>query len=326
MIQRILQGVNWLIYKGIWLICLGLSITASILHYRPISDDPYYMALVPVMIITVECLAQLILSQGKANWRDKQYWPAAIKIGLYGVYILIFGVMSSMMFFLTKATVQEITVERALESRASVQAEMALNEDLIKTLTKSLGTEAESGYGRRSEAIMAQIDRVKAENVELKAKAETQEEAITPAEVTTGFSSMAKVTGISADRLKIISFGALILFVYIGLIVLNPVAPAKNAEPNKLKPVTNGPARNVTKRPVTLRRNTPVVTSKTEGLNCPVCGKPLEPGQTYCCNACKQKAYRERKREKKQLQQVKREALRDRKEDLGGGVIGKEAR
>ena len=70
----------------------------------------------------------------------------------------------------------------------------------------------------------------------------------------------------------------------------------------------------VTKRPVTLRRNSPPVTNETDGddLNCPVCGGPLSPGQKYCCNACKQKAYRERKRqrEEEKLHRIRQEGVK----------------
>ena len=310
MAQKIIQGITWIIYKGIWLVCLGLSITASILHFRVISNNPYYVNIIPVIIITVESLAQLILGQGKVDWRAKRYGPAIVKIMLYGAYLLIFGVMSSMIFFVTQVTVQEERINRALEDRIAIQNQIKSNNDLIATLNKSLETEAETGFGRRSEAIMARIDNLKKDNEELKTKLDN---TIAPEESVTGFSALSRVTGISSNWLVITSFGALVLFVYTGLIVLNPLAPPEELKP-KQGPVAVTKSDSVTKRPVTLRRNNPPVTDETDGddLNCPVCGGPLSPGQKYCCNACKQKAYRERKRqrEEEKLHRIRQEGVK----------------
>ena len=82
MLDKILQ-------RGIWLICLTLSVTVSILFFSALSDDPSYKAVVPIMVVTVESLAQVILSRGRGEWRAGLHAQAGIKIRLYVVYILI---------------------------------------------------------------------------------------------------------------------------------------------------------------------------------------------------------------------------------------------
>ncbi len=145
------------------------------------------------------------------------------------------------------------------------------NDELIVALTKGLSAEIGTGYGAKSEAVMAEIRALRTEQENLlELIAENSDSA---ENVTDVFLAMSGVTGFSANVLKVTSFGALIFFVYIGLVMLNPMGT------NLVTAVTPEEIGVTDSRP-----------------RCPICGKILKnPQQKYCCNRCKQRAYRERK-------------------------------
>lgn len=278
--------------RGIWLICLTLSITVSILFFSALSKNPHYKMVVPVMVVTVESLAQLILSRGRAEWKTRQHFRAGIKIGLYAIYIIFFGILSSLSYFVSQMSVIETETAMINRQKAVTEQRQEQNNQLIETLTASLNAEAASGYGRRSEAIMAQIERLKAEQAGLMDKINNSP---SPTETLDIFGSMAGVVGIKANTLKLLSFGVLSMFVFAGLIILNPnVTPVtgNTVTPHKkVTPVTRNSNR------VTRNNVTPVTPVTMKYDTCPVCGDkfPAQPGKEYCKNSCRVAAYRTRK-------------------------------
>lgn len=219
------------------------------------------------MVVTVESLAQVILSRGRGEWRAGLHAQAGIKIGLYVVYILFFGVLSSLSFFVSRVSLAEQVTEQINRRESFKLQQWEQNNRLIETLTGSLAVETATGYGSRSKEIYANLEALKAAQKELEADLR---EAVTSSSTNGAvniFGLMAEVIGIPANVLKLTSFGVLTMFVFAGLVILNPSVHVTGE-------VT---ARNIKR--------------------CPICNSPLRPGQKYCSNACKQKAYRERRRE-----------------------------
>ena len=292
--QKAIRLISLVLQQLIWLICLVLSIAASIFFYRSLSKSPSFQNIIPLMVITIELLAQLIFSRGKAEWKAGRYIKAAVKIGLYGIYILFFGILSSLSFFVSHVSANERAIDKVIHQETIIERQREQNEQLIKTLTESLNMETKTGFGRRSEAIMAEINRLKEENK----IADKTDNSLPTTEIQDTFRDVADVINkVDANALKFWSFTVLALFVLAGLIILNPdylgalwdVTGVTDNKPN----VTGS----VTPNSLSVTQNGTDVTVKKSGVTprlCPICGKHLKPRQTYCSDKCKQKAFRER--------------------------------
>lgn len=277
MLQKILIRV-------IWFVCLALSIALSIFFFLSLSKVSYYQKIIPVAVITVESLAQIILSYGKAEWRAGLYGRAIVKMFLYSVYIIFFGILSGLSYFMSHIAANERVVDNIARQETVLREQWEQNNRLIESLNKHLLTEGETGFRRRSETIMNEIKRLKDEQSQLIAKIES---AVPQEETMDIFRDMAEVIGISANKLKLASFGVFLVFIYAGLIILNPNVTIVISD------VTKNTTNSVTGVTGAIAKKPASVTGVTG--QCPVCNGPLKPGQTYCGNRCRQKAFRERR-------------------------------
>lgn len=290
--RKTIRIISLVLQQVIWAICLVLSISASIFFYRSLSKSPSFQNIIPVMVITVECLAQLIFSRGKAEWKAGRYIKAAVKIGLYGVYILFFGILSSLSFFVSHVSANERAIDKVIHQETIIERQREQNEQLIRTLTESLNVETKTGFGRRSEAILAEINRLKAEN---KTVIKT-DNSLPASDIQDTFRDVANVIKkVDANALKFWSFTVLALFVFAGLIILNP--DYLGALWDVTDDVTNVTG-SVTPNPTRVTQNVTPITANKSSVTprlCPICNTHLKPRQTYCSDKCKQKAFRERR-------------------------------
>lgn len=290
--RKTIRIISLVLQQVIWAICLVLSISASIFFYRSLSKSPSFQNIIPVMVITVECLAQLIFSRGKAEWKAGRYIKAAVKIGLYGVYILFFGILSSLSFFVSHVSANERAIDKVIRQETIIERQQEQNEQLIKTLTESLNIETKTGFGRRSEAIMTEINRLKAEN---KTAVKT-DNSLPTTEIQDTFRDVADVIKkVDANALKFWSFTVLALFVFAGLIILNPDYLGALWDVTGVTDDVTNVTGSVTPNPTRVTQNVTGVTANVTPRLCPICSTHLKPRQTYCSDKCKQKAFRERR-------------------------------
>mgnify|MGYP001205037928 CR=1 FL=1 len=303
---KVIRFISLALQQVIWAICLILSIAASIFYFSALSKNPQYQMIIPIMVITIESLAQLILSRGKAEWKTGLLFRGGLKVGLYIVYIVFFGVLSCMSYFVSHMAVQERVIDRITYQEDTIKQQIERNEQQIETLNKHLLTESETGYGRQSEKIIDEIKRLKDEQTELINKLNT---SAPPEETQDTYRDMAKVIKrFSADTLKLLSFGVLALFVFSGLIILNPDYLGKlwdvTDDVTGVTSVTvtdkNETVKHVTKKPVTRNSNKVTVkhvTNVTGDLCICGCGKPRTGKGLYFSGACRTRVSRRNKKE-----------------------------
>lgn len=297
--NKVIRFISLALQQVIWAVCLILSIAASIFYFSALSKNPQYQTIIPIMVITIESLAQLILSRGKAEWKTGLYFRAGIKIGLYVIYIIFFGVLSCMSYFVSHMAVQERAIDRIIYQEDTIKQQIERNERQIEALNRHLLTESETGYGRQSEKIMAEIKQLKNEQTELINKLNA---SAPPEETQDTYRDIAKVIKrISADTLKLLTFGVLALFVFAGLIILNPDYLGKLW--GVTDDVTGVTSVTVTNENETMKHVTPCntvtalhkdTTKDKEKTNACKCGR-LKPVTHQQCAACRTKASRIRR-------------------------------
>ena len=203
----------------------------------------------------------------RLGWAKVQ---ALILFVCYIAYIFIYNVPSAVGFF-----VMEIDAQEQAASKVEI-AEMVNRQRLdqiaqtIDNLNLQLTKEAETGYGRRSKAIMAQLDKLNRERVTL------QESFIKQVVTRNVFKSLEDVAGVPANRLKVIIFSTSIIMLCLILIITSWDVTV----------TSNTATRRVTRR----------VTSSDMGT-CKRCGDPVKDGREYCSKpACRVAASREKKK------------------------------
>lgn len=286
---------------------LSLSICLSAYFLLFLSKSPTVKVIAVIFAIMYELGNRYIIAAGKTAWKKRRYITALLMFLFYGVYI-IYNIISGAGFFIT---------EIAIQDRAAAQAEVVQTANLeklaqinrsIDTLNRALEVEVETSFRSKSEALEKKIKEREAERDALLAQLAAA--PVEKAEEKNPFRDLAGVLGIPMNWLV----GGVWCMVMAGICVILIVTSEELPEEREEKESETPKPHSVTKRPVTLQRNTPPVTNETDGddLNCPVCGGPLSPGQKYCCNACKQKAYRERKRqrEEEKLHRIRQEGVK----------------
>jgi hypothetical protein len=226
------------------------------------------------------------------------------------VYI-IYNIISGAGFFIT---------EIAIQDRAAVQAETVQQANLekltqinrsIDTLNRALEVEVETSFRSKSEALEKKIKEREAERDALLAQLAAAPEE--KAEEKNPFRDLAGVLGIPMNWLV----GGVWCMVMAGICVILIVTSEELPEEGKEKESETPKPHSVTKRPVTLRRNSAPVTEpeapeNMEEASCACgCGKtfPATPGRLYYDTACRVRDYRRRKKEE-EIQRIKREGVK----------------
>ncbi len=283
---------------------LSLSICLSSYFLFFLSKSPVVKVIVTIFAVMYELGNRYILADGRTAWKNRRYITALFRFLFYGVYI-VYNILSGAGFFITEiATQDRVAAQAEMVQQANLEKLTQINRS-IDTLNRALEVEVETTFRSRSAALEKMIREREAERDALLAQlAAVPEEK---AEEKNPFRDLSAALGIPMERLVGLVWCMVMAGICVILIVTSEELPEE-------KEAGVAKSSNDTQRPVTLRRNAPAVTNETDGddLNCPVCGGPLSPGQKYCCNACKQKAYRERKRqrEEEKLHRIRQEGVK----------------
>ena len=303
------------------LICLTLSISLTIYFFSSLSDNQLFrLAVVPATII-IECLAQLILSLARYRLRQRALHRALPLFICYAWYLIVFALFSGISFFVTEIAVTEKLERDVTFSRGVTEERWEQNNSLIETLNRQLETEAETGFGPRSRAIMEEINRLREEQREMEAEFASQatrnvEDEGAVAKIST-FSAVAGVFRLSPSFLKVFVFGTIVMFIYIGLTLTNWDIDFEGRREKRREKRTvtkcvtgrDGVTKCVTDKGVTgvTQGDGSGVTGVTgkisvaegEMSTCPECGTEfsVSPGKVYCSARCKQRAWRRNKQQ-----------------------------
>lgn len=293
----------------IYAICLIISTSLIMYFLWNLSNNRIYHYGVPVGVIAIESLAQYFLSLGKGKVKAKRYLQGIFLISIYAFYVLLFGVLSAIGFFAAEISSNIAATTKAQQIDSIDQKRIKQIDDLIASLNLQMTTEAKTGFGRNSQAILAEIKRLKAEQTALidQMNKESKQDIAGPVDA---FSALAKMFRFDANTLAIIIFGSLCLFVYTGLTVCNPNLELDETEDDTEGGI-NGTYETDTKNNLSLIRSNETdgrtipennVTDETkneteEKSKCLFCGTEFPKGdgrRLYCNDKCRKAAFRQR--------------------------------
>lgn len=289
---------------------LTLSICLSAYFLLFLSKSPTVKVIAVIFAIMYELGNRYIIAAGKTAWKKRRYITALLMFLFYGVYI-IYNIISGAGFFITEiATQDRVAAQAEIVQRANLEKLTQINRS-IDTLNRALEVEVETTFRSRSAALEKMIREREAERDALLAQLAAA--PVEKAEEKNPFRDLAGVLGIPMNWLVGGVWCMVMAGICVILIVTSEELPEKE-EALEQRPETPKP-HSVTKRPVTLQRNTPEEVATVEDVevaSCACgCGKtfPATPGRLYYDTACRVRDYRRRKREE-ELQRIKREGVK----------------
>lgn len=200
-------------------IFLLISIFLSTYFMIQLSDNPYIRAGIAVFAIGLEGAMQYVLALGKAHFK-KLGWArvqALILFICYATYILVYNIPSAVGFFVMEIDVQE-------QAAAKVEMVETINRQrleqigrTIDVLTTQLTAESDR-YGPRSRAIMTQLDKLSAEQLELQKSFSESSKEVSKVSKNV-FRSLGEVLGVEMNILKVVIFGTSIAMLCLILII-----------------------------------------------------------------------------------------------------------
>ncbi|MGE5559390.1 MAG: hypothetical protein ACM3WV_12415 [Bacillota bacterium] len=234
-----------------------------------LTENPYIRAGICLFAVSLDIFMQYVLATGRAAWKGR--WPQKVKAVFlffcYACYVAAYAVPSAVGFFIAEIDLTEAAAVTAVTGQETVKTRLKQIDATIKNLNLQMETEAVTGFGERSKAIIAEIKELTAEQKVLMDNLRS-----TPAQkinlTKDVFASLGAVLRVPGNSLKIIIFGVSVLMLYLGLILT-------------AWDVTEGE---------------PAVTPGIFSV-CPVCNEAFPPrnGKVFCSNKCKQAAYRDNK-------------------------------
>lgn len=309
------------------LVFLSISIFLSTYFMIQLTENPYIRFGIAVFAIGLEAAMQYVLALGKHHFRRQEITKkltALILFVCYAAYIFIYNIPSAVGFFVMEIDVREQAAAKVELADKTYQQKLEQISRTINILNNQLEAEAATGYGKRSQAIMDQLEKLHREQERLQTK--TDVTTVTPVTKNV-FRSLEGVLRVPANILKIVIFGTSILMLCIILIITSWDLPDEETvtsvtqvvthvtqEPETVTPETEAVLQDVTPEPeivtsetveplqdVTLpvTQTTETVTSDKSSGKCVVCGETARPGNKYCSGRCRTTAYRARKVAKK---------------------------
>jgi len=306
------------------LVFLSISIFLSTYFMIQLTENPYIRFGIAIFAIALEAAMQYVLALGKHHFRRQEITKkltALILFLCYAAYIFIYNIPSAVGFFVMEIDVRE---------QAAAKVEMADTINLkrleqiartIDNLNRQLETESATGYGKRSQAIMDQLEKLHREQERLQAKVNVT--TVTPVTKNV-FRSLEGVLRVPANILKIVIFGTSIFMLCVILIITSWDLPDEETvtsvtqdvtdvthEPETVTPETEAVLQDVTPEPeivtsetveplqdVTLpvTQTTETVTPDKSSGKCVVCRETAKPGSMYCSGKCRTAASRARKK------------------------------
>ena len=269
---------------------LTLSISLSVYFLYFFSKSPIVKIIACAFAVMYELANRYILAAGRAEWKKKKRFNALVLFAFYGVYI-IYNILSSAGFFITESATQDRLYSQAEMVRTANQQKLDQLNRTIDTLNRALEVEVETTFRSRSALIEEKLREREVEREEL-----LQSMIAAPAgraEEKNPFRDLSASLGIPMNRLV----GGIWCMVMAGICVILIVTGEELPEQKPQKVTVTKNVTTVT--PTTVRSVTPV-TPKMLVKKCAVCGQTVRPDQKYCSDACKQKAYRERQKRRKE--------------------------
>ena len=289
---------------------LSLSICLSAYFLLFLSKSPVVQVIAVIFAVMYELGNRYIIAAGRTAWKKRRYITASFMFLFYGVYI-VYNILSGAGFFITEIATQDRMVAQAEMVQQANLEKLAQINRTIETLNRALEVEVETTFRSRSAALEKMIREREAERDALLAQLAAVPEEKT--EEKNPFRDLSAALGIPMERLVGLVWCMVMAGICVILIVTSEELPEEKG---------SGVAKssNDTQRPVTLRRNNPKATEKSEtkikeGLEVATCacgcGKtfPATPGRLYYDTACRVRDYRRRKKEE-EIQRIKREGVK----------------
>lgn len=203
------------------IIFLSISIFLSTYFMVQLSENPYIRAGIAVFAIGLEGAMQYVLALGKAYAKNPvivKRFNALVLFVCYAAYILVYNIPSAVGFFVMEIDVQEAAAGKIEIAETINRQRLEQINGTIDNLNLQLAKEADTGYGSRSKAIMGQLDKLSAEQLELqKSFSETANEVSKVSKNV--FRSLGEVLGVEMNLLKVVIFGTSIAMLCLILII-----------------------------------------------------------------------------------------------------------
>lgn len=199
-------------------IFLTLSCFLIVYFLTQLTDSPLIKVGVAIFAIGLDIFLQYILALGRACWRERQRSRALMFFICYIVYACVYAGPSAIGFFAVEINAQEMIVTKTETADRMNRNRITQIDRTLNALNKQLETEASTGYGSRSRAIMAKVDELTREREKLQESLanDPKSSGEIPKNV---FRSLAEVFRIPENILKILIFGTSVAMLYLGLIL-----------------------------------------------------------------------------------------------------------
>lgn len=195
-----------------------------------ISNHPIIQWWVGAFAVTVDVYMQYVLAWGRWLWKTN-FWKAIGLFFIYLVYMIVYNFLFAIGFFMTELDMKEqVALQKTIVAQTNSRRVEEINSS-ITILNKHLDSEAQSGYGTRSQKIVEEKNNLIKEREKLiESLSQTSTDQVEV--IRNVFSSLEKVFkplfNCTANLLKILVFSALVLTMQVCLILtswnINPVS------------------------------------------------------------------------------------------------------
>jgi hypothetical protein len=199
-------------FKPILAIVLFVISVGLVIHFlTSFVDELYLKVIVGCVSFVLDAIAVYCLGIGKYHFKNRQYLRATHYITFYMIYVLIFGTLSAVGFFVNKFDIKETSANNIKLEENIYRSRLKEIDSQVKTLNVSLNKESETGYGKRSETIVKQVEKLNLEreklinNISELSKTETKH-------FKNIVSSVSKFTGIPERTLALLVFSTGMMF------------------------------------------------------------------------------------------------------------------
>jgi predicted secreted protein len=202
------------IINGLFLTLSCFLIVYFLIH---LTDNIFIKIGISVFAIALDVFMQYVLGLGRACWSGQKF-KALILFLCYAVYVLIYAIPSAVGFFAVEIAAQEQSYAQTETLDRANQKRLTQIDQTIDSLNRQLAAESDTGYGSRSQAIIAELKKQNAERQKLQKTFQnvSEKSANVPKNV---FRSLEDVFGVPENIIKVLLFGISTAMLYLGLIL-----------------------------------------------------------------------------------------------------------
>jgi hypothetical protein len=202
------------IINGLFLTLSCFLIVYFLIH---LTDNLFIKIGISVFAIALDVFMQYVLGLGRACWNTNKV-KAVILFLCYAVYVLVYAIPSAVGFFAVEIAAQEQSYAQTETLDRANRKRLTQIDQTIDSLNRQLAAEADTGYGTRSQAIIAELKKQNAERRKLQKTFQNDSEK--PPNVPKNvFRSLEDVFGVPENILKVLLFGISTAMLYLGLIL-----------------------------------------------------------------------------------------------------------